>query len=131
MIKESSGPTRSPGQLGMEMGTMKSVFVLSRPSLLSQGIESLLAQEARLEIVNPEKDLSTAVESIQKHRPDVVIVNLDDPELDLSPAFLCILKERLGIRVIGLSLKENCISIYRGEHKEIRQVDDLLDAILN
>ena len=110
---------------------MKSVFVLSRRSLLSQGIERLLAQEARLEIVNPEKDLSSAVECIQKHHPDVVIVNLDDPELDLSPAFLCILKERLGIRVIGLSLKENCISIYHGEHKEIRQVNDLLDAILN
>jgi len=114
----------------MEMGTMKSVFVLSRHSLLSQGIERLLAQEARLEIVNPEADLSTAVDCIQKHHPDVVIVNLDDPELELSPAFLCILRERLGTCVIGLSLNENCISIYRGEHKEIRQVEDLVDAIL-
>jgi hypothetical protein len=39
------------------------------------------------------------------------------------------LRERLGCMIIGLSLRDNKISIYRGEHKEVREVTDLLEVI--
>jgi len=110
---------------------VKRVFVLSRQSLFGQGIKTLLSNYTEIEIVSQEKDTSAAVECIQKYHPDVVIMNCDDPEFDLSPAILCILRERLGIRVIGLSLKDNKISIYRGEEQEIHQLEDLLKAILD
>lgn len=109
----------------------KRVFVLSRHSLFGQGIEALLSQADGVEIVIPETDINTAVECIQHNRPDVVILNCDDPEPDLTPAVLCIIRERLGISVIGLSLKDNKISIYRGEQKQVCQLEDLLGAICN
>lgn len=108
---------------------MKRVFILSRHSLFGQGIETLLAKEAELDIVGRETDLSAAVECIQRSRLDVVIMDCDDPELDLTPAVMCILRERLGICVIGLSLRDNRICIYRGEHREVREVEDLVAAI--
>jgi DNA-binding NarL/FixJ family response regulator len=97
--------------------------------LFRQGIETLISQESGFEIVNPEMGLNAVVECIQTYRPDVVIVDYDDQELDLIPAVMCILRQRMGICVIGLSLRDNQISICRGEHKEVRQVEDLLKAI--
>lgn len=94
-----------------------------------EGIETLLSQEAGIDIVSQSRDLSDPVEYVQKHCPDVVIFNCDDPEIDLTPAILCIFRERLGICVIGLSLQDNQICIYRGEQKQLRQVEDLLDVI--
>jgi chemotaxis response regulator CheB len=107
----------------------KRVFVLSRQSLLGKGIEALLSQESGIEIITTDKELSEAVECILKNRPDVVIINCDDPEFDLSPAVSYMLRERLGIRIIGISLRDNEISIYREEQKQIRQLEDLLSAI--
>lgn len=107
----------------------KRVFILSRHSLFSQGIEILLAQEPGLEIVGRDTDFDAAAEFLQACPPDVVILNCDDPEPDLSPAVLCILRKRLGISVIGLSLHDNEIYVYRGEQKQVCQVEDLLEAI--
>jgi DNA-binding NarL/FixJ family response regulator len=112
---------------GAEM--MKRVFILSRESMFSLGIETLLSQEAGIEIVSWDADLSASIDCIQRHQPDVVIVNCDDPEPELTAAVLSIFREPLGICVIGLSLQNNQISIYRGEKKQVRQVDDLLNAI--
>lgn len=106
----------------------KRVLVLSRQCLFSKGIETLLSEHAEIEILKQD-DITAAVECIQNRRPDVVIVNCDDPDTDFTPAVLCILRERLGISVIGLSLKDNQIFVYRGEQKEIHHVDDLLNAI--
>lgn len=107
----------------------KRVFILSRHSLFSQGIETLLAQDPELEIVGRETDFATAAEFLQACPPDVVILNCDDPEPDLSPAVLCILRKRLEIRLIGLSLLDNRIYVYQGEEKQVCQVEDLLEAI--
>lgn len=108
---------------------VKRVYVLSRQCMFGKGLEALLSQEAEIEIVGQGADLSTAVECIHEHKPDVVIVNLDDPELDLSPAVRCILRERLGISIIGLSLLDNKISIYRGQEQQIQELEDLFRAI--
>jgi AmiR/NasT family two-component response regulator len=99
--------------------------------LFLQGIEALLSREAELDIVRRETDFGDAVECIQTCRPDVVIVDCDDPELDLTPAVKCMLQERLGICIIGLSLRDSRICICRGEHKDVRQVEDLVEAILD
>ncbi len=97
--------------------------------MFSQGIETLLSQETGIEIVGQGTDLSASLECIQKHCPDVVIVNCDDPEPELTSVVMDILRDRLGICIIGLSLRNNQISIYRGEKKQVLQVDDLLEAI--
>jgi DNA-binding NarL/FixJ family response regulator len=107
----------------------KRVFILSRHSLFSQGIETLLAQESEFEIVGRDKGFDAAAEFLETCHPDVMILDCDDPEPDLSPAVLCVLRKRLGIRVIGLSLLDNRIYVYRGEEKQVCQLEDLLEAI--
>lgn len=108
---------------------MTRVFVLSRNSLFGKGIETLLGQETELEMVTTSEDLNTLEERIQECHPDVIIVNCDDPKDELTSAILCAVRERLDVRVIGLSLRDNNICVYRGEQKQIFQVEDLLHAI--
>lgn len=108
---------------------MKKVLMLSRESIFGQGVLKLLSQETELEIISPGTDPEAVFKCIQTKRPDVVVINYDDPGIDLSPAFVCILKEKLGCSIIGLSLRDNEMCVYRGEHKEVRQVTDLLEVI--
>jgi DNA-binding NarL/FixJ family response regulator len=108
---------------------MKRVFILSKQSMFGVGIEALLSQEEGLKIVSRDTELSASLECIQKTDPDVVIINCDDPDPELKSIVMDILRERLGICIIGLSLQNNQISIYHGEKKDVRQVEDLLKAI--
>jgi DNA-binding NarL/FixJ family response regulator len=108
---------------------MKRVFILSKQSMFGVGIEALLSQEEGLEIVSRDTDLSASLECIQKTDPDVVIINCDDPDPELKSIVMDVLRDRLGICFIGLSLQNNQISVYHGEKKDVRQVEDLLKAI--
>ena len=108
---------------------MKRVFILSRHTLFLDGIIALLSQEAGFDVVGQDTELSSAIESIRSTHPDAVIINCDDPEPDLSQALVSLLQNKLGVRIIGLSLDDNKISIYRGEDKQVKQVEDLLKAI--
>jgi AmiR/NasT family two-component response regulator len=108
---------------------VKRVFVLSSRSIFLQGIETLLSEEDGFEIVGQNAGSATAVECILKHNPDIVILNLDDPEPDISPAVLCVLKKRAGISLVGLSLRDNKICIFRGEEQQVRQVEDLYHVL--
>jgi chemotaxis response regulator CheB len=99
--------------------------------MFHQGIETLISQEAELEIVGQDAEPGAAVACIHAFNPDVIILNLDDPEPDLSSPVLCVLREKTGIRIVGLSLRENKICVFQGEDKEIHHLGDLFDAILS
>jgi DNA-binding NarL/FixJ family response regulator len=107
---------------------VKRVFVLSRHTLFSEGIEALLANNTEIDIVYRETN-HNVVDFIQEYQPDVVIINCDDQEDDLSRAVACIVKKRMGICVIGISLLDNNIHYYRGEEKQVRELEDLLKAV--
>ena len=107
---------------------IKRVFVLSRRSIFHEGIQALLAQEG-VEIVGYNTQPEEALDCIAKYQPEVVIVNLDDPEPVLSQAVLSILREKQDISIIWLSLQDNIIRIYRGECKQVGQLEDLLKVI--
>ena len=115
---------------GRGIESVKRIFILSRRSLFHQGIETLLSQESEIEIVGHETEPNAVVECIQTFNPDVVLLNLDDPEPDLSSPVLCVLRDMSEIRIVGLSLKENKICIFQGENKQVHQLDDLFNAIL-
>ena len=108
---------------------MKRIFVLSRQTMFGQGIKALLSLENEIEIVSPAADIEEAVHFIQTNQPDIVVLNCDDPEPDINSAVLCILRERMEISVIGVSLQDNSICIHRGERKQVRSLEDLLEAI--
>lgn len=107
---------------------IKRVFVLSRRSIFHEGIQALLAQEG-VEIVGTNTQPEEALDCIDKYQPEVVIVNLDDPEPVLSQAVLSILREKQELSIIWLSLKDNIIRIYRGECKQVGQLEDLMTVI--
>lgn len=109
---------------------MKSVFVLSKQTLFHQGIETLLTKESGIEIVGQDTLPCDAVNAILTCKPDVVILNLDDPEIDLISPVLCVLRGERNVRVIGMSLQNNNISVFQGHNKEISDLEDLFDAIL-
>jgi DNA-binding NarL/FixJ family response regulator len=108
---------------------MKRVFVLSSHSLFGQGIESLLRQDVRLEIVGRAADLDEAIQRIRELQPDVIILDTGDPAHGPKPAVMRIMQEGVGAKIIGLNLLDNTICIYREEKQLIRDVEDLVDAI--
>jgi len=59
-------------------GSKVRVFILSSESLFDLGLESLLRQEAALEVVGHEADLDQALVRISELSPDVIVVNSTD-----------------------------------------------------
>jgi DNA-binding NarL/FixJ family response regulator len=108
---------------------MKRVFILSSHPLFSQGVESLLRQEAGLDIVGREADADKALERIKEIQPDVVILECAEPTCDPTLAVMRILREGVEIKVIGLNLQDNTMCIYRGEQRVVKDVKDLVEAI--
>ena len=111
---------------------MKRIFMLSSPSLFSQGVEIVLRQKCDAEIVGHEADVDTAIARIKALRPDVVIVdNERSGGLTDWALVMRLLKEQTGAKIVGLSLHDNTFSIYRGEQKELCRIEDLTKAIEN
>ena len=108
---------------------MKRVFILSSHPLLGRGIETLLRQEAELEIVGLEKDPGQAIEQIKALQPDVILVDCNDADASRALAMLRLLTEGVRSRVVSLNLDDNRITIYQGEHKIVREVKDLVETI--
>lgn len=109
--------------------SVKRVYVLSHRCMFHDGIETLLSQEEGIEIIKHESDPERSLECIREHDADVVIVNLDDPAPYLSQTVMKLLQENLDVSILGLSLKDNSIRIYRTENKMVHQVEDLMDLI--
>jgi len=42
-----------------------------------------------------------------------------------------VMREKAGIRIVGLSLRENKICVFQGEDKQVHQLEDLFNAILD
>jgi len=112
-----------------EARAMRRVFILSNHPLFGQGVESLLRQEARLEIVGQETDVDKAVERIKELQPNVVILDCAEPACDPTLAVMRILREGLETKVIGLNLQDNTMYIYHGEQRVVKEVKDLMEAI--
>lgn len=108
---------------------MKRILMLSSHPLFSQGVESLLRREPELEIVGRETDVDKAIERIKELRPDVVIVDSGDPEIDAESLMGYLLQHKLGVNVVGLSLANNTIAVYRKEQIAIAAVEDLIKVI--
>jgi len=104
---------------------MKRVLILSRWRLWGRGIENLLCQEAGLQVVGCEIDLDKALERIRELQPDVLVLDSDDP----APEVLRILRQEVGTKIIGLNPEDNTMCIYRGEQREVRRIEDLVEAI--
>jgi DNA-binding NarL/FixJ family response regulator len=112
---------------------VKRIFLVTNQSMFGRGIERLLEQEARFDIVGQEADTYQALAYIQQLRPDVVILDTRSLRLSLVDKAQLVVIEILrlvpGIKVIGLNLNENTFHIYRSAQREANDVSDLMNAI--
>jgi DNA-binding NarL/FixJ family response regulator len=108
---------------------MTRLMLVSKNLLFSEGLQSLLSCQARIEIVGQEADATRAIARVKVLLPDVVIVDSEFAGHDRAALSLGILREEKRIKVIELSLSDNAICIYRKEQRLARRLDDLLKAI--
>jgi DNA-binding NarL/FixJ family response regulator len=119
---------RHGGQKGSR--AVARVFILTSHSLFYVGVERLLRRETALDVVvGRETDVGEAVGRIKELQPDVVIVDSDHLAPDFAAELMGILRDVGGIKIIGLSLQDNSICIYRGEKRVVEATEDLVEAI--
>lgn len=105
------------------------VLVLSDESLFTLGVQNLLRQHPSLDIQSIESDLDEALGCLETFEPHVVVLDSDHQQGTFASEWMHILRSRPQIKLLGLSLEENTIVIYRGETQQVREVADLLRAI--
>jgi DNA-binding NarL/FixJ family response regulator len=106
-----------------------SVFVISNQFLFRSGLESLLGQEARCEIVGHADAVNEAVELIKKLQDPVVILDDTSPSKENAIAAVRILRVNPSSKVIGLNLRDNQMNIYQATQIVVRSVNDLIEAV--
>jgi DNA-binding NarL/FixJ family response regulator len=114
---------------GKGAAAMKRVFVLSSFPLFVHGVESMLRDEAGLEIVGRERHLEKGLQRIRDLRPDVVILDNGSEFTDPTATLMQIVREGGDIKVIAYSFDDNTMCVYCGEQRVVREVGDLMRAI--
>lgn len=105
------------------------VFVISNQSLFRSGLDSILRQETRYEILGQAEDVEQASEQIKKLQPDVIIIDDTFPTKETSSQAMQLLQLMPGAKVIGLNLRDNQLYIYRSAQVLVKTVKDLLEAM--
>ena len=108
---------------------MTRVFILSHHAMFGRGLESLLRHEAEIELVGQEADEQKAIEQIKVLQPDVVIWDSHEAPDGPGPAIMRILRENPGIKVVGLSLRDNNLYLYQVTQRVVQGLDELIEAI--
>lgn len=103
------------------------VFILATQALFAQGVQSLLAEQAGIQVVGVATLGSDALDQMRAAAPDVVIVEATGKELHhlITQA----LESLPHSRVISLSLEDNLIHTYYQSSKQGQRVEDLVEAI--
>ena len=117
--------------MGMEPDRQASVriLVLSDESLFNLGVQNLLGRYPTLEILSCDTGEEEVAAHLQSFQPDVVVLNMAQQQGAQAAEWLRVLRDRPGIRLLGLSLEDSTVCIYRGETQQVKEVGDLLRAI--
>jgi hypothetical protein len=103
-------------------------FILTAHSLFAESVETLLREQSGLEVVGVGDVSPRIFAHIRDVAPDVVVVGAASGEQEslISQLF----REISGIKVVGLNLDDNRIRIYYQQTKVGRQVEDLIEAVV-
>ncbi len=102
-----------------------------------EGVARGLSASGRVLVVAQAENGREALEAIQKHRPDVAVIDYRMPELDGAEVVRAVTREHLPTRVLVLSAFSDSALVYRAIEqgaagylpKESRQTE-ILDAVL-
>jgi DNA-binding NarL/FixJ family response regulator len=118
--------------MGTEQTAQSSVrvLVLSDETLFNFGVQNLLSQQEALEILSCEPDAGAVKAQLQAFQPHIVVLNSAQQQGASAPEWIDILRDTPGVRLLGLSLQDSSVCIYRGDTMQVREVADLVRAIV-
>ena len=108
---------------------MPTVFIVCDYGILASGLASLISGQTDLEVVGCETNPESALERIQRLRPEVIVVSSERPLGEPLPTMLRLLQSEPGVSVIGLNLEDNTICICPGQRHLLAGPQGLLEAI--
>jgi DNA-binding NarL/FixJ family response regulator len=108
---------------------VRRVFVVWTHPIFHESVR-LLLNHPDVELVGATSDYGAAQREILGLQPDTVLV--EEPGGSLRAEVMGILEASpWSVRVIGLSLEDNSLSVYHREQRTVAQSDDLLQLVLS
>ncbi|MCL4304140.1 MAG: hypothetical protein KJ077_51120 [Anaerolineae bacterium] len=117
----------------------KTTFIISSHLMFQHGLESLLSQQNGVDIVGRATNPDLAIEQIKTLQPDIVIVDNTKLPVDLISKILQTLNDQRNMKVIGLNLHDNQLTLYQRNQSvaveyqklewRVDGITDLLNAI--
>lgn len=103
------------------------VFILTEHPLFAEGVETLLREQAGLEVIGTGDVSPQTFSRIRELAPNVVVVGASGEEQEALVAR--VFQALPGLKVVALNLDDNRIHIHYRQTKVGRQVEDLVEAI--
>lgn len=104
------------------------VYVIWTNPLFHDSLRQLL-DHAYIEWVGSATDFSNAVEEISRLHPDTILTEEVAGETTTSTFMKIVEQFQWDLRVIGVSLEDNQMSIYTHAQQTVGQVEDLIHII--
>jgi hypothetical protein len=106
----------------------KRVFVIWTNPLFHESAR-LLLNHPDIIWIGAESDFTTALETIMRLQPDTIL--FEKTKAGIPGEVIDILEvEAWDVKIIGLSLENNEMSLYRREHQTVVKAGDLLQFVL-
>jgi cytochrome c oxidase subunit II len=105
------------------------VLIASSHPLFGQGLRSLLeARQRSVEVIGVVSSIEEAMQALEKHRPDLVVVDYDDRLLNREDALARFFEGERKLRVVLLSLSDpQHAQVYDRRTLAAAQIDDWLE----
>jgi DNA-binding NarL/FixJ family response regulator len=110
------------------MDTRRTV-VLYGASLFIAGMEACLRNRPGLDVVRVNAEVPGERRRLAALQPDAIIFDWDDASLGGLPGITQLLRDSPGVRIIGLDLTSNAVTILSGQQQLVTRVEDVADAI--
>lgn len=105
------------------------VYVIWTHPLVHDSLRQLL-DHTDIEWVGAESNFKIAVEEISRLHPDTILIEEVEGEKTISTLMEIVEEFQWNLRVVGVSLDDNQLSIYQHEHKTVGQPEDLIRLII-
>jgi hypothetical protein len=112
----------------MFMMTIRRVFILWTHSLFHETVRALL-NDPQVVLLGSSQDYSLVQDQISEQSPDILVV--EEENYTNFPEIIDLLKnQKESIRVVGLNLLDNEMSVLDFYHKTVCNADELLQWVL-
>ncbi len=105
------------------------VLIVSSHTLFDQGMDEWLRQQTGVDIVGRETDMGSAAQCIEQLQPDVILLDIGDKTHDPTAALMRFLRDRLDTKIIGVHLRDGCLSIYCEKQHLTQEMKGLLEVM--